>query len=154
MAEKLSEQFAQLNILDFEDKVIGNNLTAEATFCNKVWDIFDETYLNQKILFRSKYSRLLVSFFFFFEKGLYEDTNQKLARCVEEAYFLKKYLLKKLGWCANYRAFNWPVPFSGYRWTLIINFSNVSPNRYLLYPDDIEDKELVWLFNFFSIGNE
>ena len=36
MAEKLSEQFAQLNILDFEDKVIGNNLTAEATFCNKV----------------------------------------------------------------------------------------------------------------------
>ena len=49
MAEKLSEQFAQMNILDFEDKVISNNLTAEATFCNKVADIFDETYFNQKI---------------------------------------------------------------------------------------------------------
>ena len=68
MAEKLSEQFAQLNILDFEDKVISNNLTAEATFCNKVGDIVDETYFNQKIskMFRSNYSRLLMSFFLLF----------------------------------------------------------------------------------------
>ena len=40
MAEKLSEQFAQINILDFEDKVIGSNLTAEAGFCNRAGDIF------------------------------------------------------------------------------------------------------------------
>ena len=97
MAEKLSEQFAQINILDFEDKVIGNNLTTEGAFCNRVGDIFDQNHFNQKILFRSYYSRLLMSFFFFFEKGLDEDANQKLARCVEEAYFLKKDLLKKLG---------------------------------------------------------
>ena len=68
MAEKLSEQFAQMNILDFKDKVIGRNLTAEAAFCNKVGDIFEETYFNQKILFRSSYSRLLMSFFFSFLK--------------------------------------------------------------------------------------
>ena len=52
-----------------------------------------------------------MSFFFLFEKGLDEDTNQKLVPCVEEAYFLKKDLHKKLSWCANYRAFNRPVPF-------------------------------------------
>ena len=34
-----------------------------------------------------------MSLFFFFEKGLDEDTNQKLGRCVEEACFLKKDLL-------------------------------------------------------------
>ena len=68
MAEELSEQFAQMNILDFEDKVIGNNLTAEATFCNKVEDIFDKTYFNEKILFRSNCSRLLMSFFSFLKR--------------------------------------------------------------------------------------
>ena len=51
MAGKLSEQFAQMNIFDFEDKVIGNNLTAEAAFCNRVGDIFDQNHFNQKILF-------------------------------------------------------------------------------------------------------
>ena len=132
-----------MNILDFKNKVIGNNLTAEATFLNKAGDIFDEMYFNQKILFRSNYSRLLMSFFLFFEKWLNEDTIQKLSRCVEEAYFLRKDLLKKLGWYANYRIFYRPVPFSEYRCTLMINFSNVSPNRLGLYPDDIEDKELV-----------
>ena len=39
MAEKLSEQFMQMNIVDFEDKVISNNLTAEAAFCNRVGDM-------------------------------------------------------------------------------------------------------------------
>ena len=143
MAEKLSEQFTQMIILDFEDKVIGNNLTAEADFCNRVGDIFNLNPFNQKILLRSNYSRLLLSFFFLFEKGLDEDTNQKLARCVEEAYFLKKDLLEKLGWCANYKAFNRPVPFPKYCWMLIINSSNVSSNFLELYPDGIEDKELV-----------
>ena len=47
----MSEQFAQMNILDFEDTVISNNLTAEAAFSNKVGDIFEEMYFNQKILF-------------------------------------------------------------------------------------------------------
>ena len=107
MAEKFSEQFVQINILDFEDKVvIGSNLTAEAGFCNRAGDIFYQNHFNPKILSRSNYSWLLMSFFFFFEKEVDEDTNQNLARCVEEAYFLKKDLLKKLGWCANYRAFN------------------------------------------------
>ena len=46
MAGKLSEQFAQMNIFDFEDKVIGNNLTAEAAFCNRVADIFDQNHFN------------------------------------------------------------------------------------------------------------
>ena len=151
MAEKLSEQFAQINILDFEDKVIGNNLTTEAAFCNKVGDIFYQNHFNQKILFRNYYSRLLMSFFFFFEKGLDEDTNQKLARCVEEAYFLKKDLLKKLGWCANYRAFNRPVPFPKYRCMLIINFSSVSVNHLELHPDDNEDKELFCNFLFCTV---
>ena len=41
MAEKLSEQFAQINILDFEDKVIGNNLTTEAVSCNRVGYLSD-----------------------------------------------------------------------------------------------------------------
>ena len=68
-----------MNILDFEEKVIGNNLTSEAAFCNRVGDIFDQNHLNQKILFESNYNRLLMSFFFFFEKGLDEDTNQKFA---------------------------------------------------------------------------
>ena len=70
MAEKLSEQFAQIYILDFEDKVIGNNVTAEAAFCNRVGDIFDQNHFNQKILFRSNYSRLLMSFFSFLKKDL------------------------------------------------------------------------------------
>ena len=83
-----------MNIFDFEDKVIGNNLNAEAAFCNRVGDIFDQNHFNQKILFQSNYSRLLMTFFFFFEKGLNENTNQKLAWFVEEGYFLKKDLLK------------------------------------------------------------
>ena len=68
MGEKLSERFTQMIILDFEDKVIGNNLTAEADFCNRVGDIFDLNHFNQKILFRSNYSRLLLSFFSFLKK--------------------------------------------------------------------------------------
>ena len=133
-----------MSILDFEEKVIGsNNLTAEAAFCNRVGDTFDQNHLNQKILFQSNYNRLLMSFFFFFEKGLDEDTNQKFAPCVEEPYFLKKDLLKKLSYCANYRVFNRPVPFPKYHCVLIINFSNVSTKRLELYLDDIEDKELV-----------
>ena len=88
MADQLSEQFTQLNIMDFEDKVTDNNLNAEATFYNRVGDIFYQNHFNLKILFRSNYSRSLMSFFFVF--GFDEDTNQKLARCVEEAYFLKK----------------------------------------------------------------
>ena len=75
MAEKLSEQFAQINILGFEEKVIGSNLTAEVGFCNRAGDIFYQNHFNQKILFRSNYSRLLMFFFFCFEKELDEDTN-------------------------------------------------------------------------------
>ena len=62
---------------------------------------------------------------------------------VLKKYIFLKDFLEKLGWCANYRLFNRPFPFPKYRWMLIINFPNVSPNRLELYPDDIEYKELV-----------
>ena len=61
---------------------------------------------------------------------------------LKEHIFLKDFL-EKLGWCASYRLFIRPFPFPKYRWMLIINFPNVSPNRLELYPNDIEYKELV-----------
>ena len=68
MAEKLSEQFAQINILDFEDKVIGNNLTTEAAFCNRVGDIFDQNHFNQRFCFEVITVGYLCPFFSFLKK--------------------------------------------------------------------------------------
>ena len=87
MAEKLSEQFAQIYILDFEDKVIGNNVTAEAAFCNRVEDIFYQNHFDQKILFRSNYSRLLMSFFSFLKKDLMKILIKNLPGVLKKHIF-------------------------------------------------------------------
>ena len=102
-----------------EQKIIGENLTAELGFCKTVEECFHKKSFGQKILFRYTHSKWLMSFFFFTWKE----------RLMKKPYVNLLIALKKLGWCANYQVQTEKVVMKEFYSRIRVSFPNLSKNR-------------------------
>ena len=107
-----------------EQNIICENLTTDLGFCKKVEECFHKKYFGQKILFHYTYGKWLMSFFFYLERKVGEETVRQLVDCVEDSFTYKMSELKKLGWCTNYQVQTEKVVMNKFYSRIRVSFPN------------------------------